>query len=85
MTDNSLIPRSVDISHRTYPGNSYYEMISKTVTDKLGEPYNACEDNTNGLKSPLAKEIEARGSRYVQRTLVPYYVTIYLFITRSRL
>ncbi len=67
MTDNSLIPRSVDISHRTYPGNSYYEMISKTVTDKLGEPYNACEDNTNGLKSRLAKEIEARGSRYSQR------------------
>jgi len=42
-------------------------MVSKTVTDKLGEPYNSCEDNTNELKSPLTKEIEARGSRYSQR------------------
>jgi len=42
-------------------------MVSKTVTDKLGEPYNSCEDNTDELKSPLAKEIEARGSKYSQR------------------
>jgi len=40
--------------------------LKKTVIDKLGEPYNQCEDNTYSLNSPLAKEIKERGSDYRQ-------------------
>ena len=67
MSDNSLIERSIDLIYPLRPGNVYDTIIKKTVTDKLGEPYNACDDNTNALESPLAKEIEARGSEYSQR------------------
>jgi hypothetical protein len=48
-------------------GNGVYlNYLKKTVIDKLGEPYNQCEDNTDSLNSPLSKEIKERGSEYRQ-------------------
>jgi len=47
--------------------SGYLNYFKKTVIDKLGEPYNKCEDNTDSLNSPLTKEIRARGSVYKQR------------------
>ena len=44
----------------------YLNYIQKTVIDKLGEPYNQCEDNTDSLNSPLANEIKSRGLDYSQ-------------------
>ena len=64
--DNYLALRSAEIVFFASPGISYLIELRKTLTDKLGEPYNKCDDNTIELKTPLAKEIASRGSDYSQ-------------------
>ena len=64
--DNSLTLRSDEIKYVASPGISYTIELKKTVTDKLGEPFNKCDDNTKDLKTQLAKEIAFRGSDYRQ-------------------
>ena len=64
--DNSLALRSDEIKYVASPGISYTIELKKTVTDKLGEPFNKCDDNTKDLKTQLAKEIAFRGSEYSQ-------------------
>ena len=44
----------------------YLNYIKKTVINKLGKPYNECEDNKDNLNTPLANEIRSRGSEYKQ-------------------
>ncbi len=46
---------------------AFLNYFKKTAIDKLGEPYNKCEDDTDSFNSPLAIEIKARGSEYKQR------------------
>ena len=50
----------------TLPGYLYYAPVEKSVLNKLGEPFNHCDDNTDALTNPLAIEIKARGSKYSQ-------------------
>jgi len=45
----------------------YFNYMEKMVIDKLGEPFNQCEDSAEYLNTRLAKEIKARGSVYNQR------------------
>jgi len=45
---------------------AFLNYFKKTVIDKLGEPYNKCEDDTDSFNSPLSIEIKARGSEYTQ-------------------
>ncbi len=40
--------------------------MTKKVTNKLGEPYNKCDDNTDSLDNPLANDIKSRGFEYKQ-------------------
>jgi len=48
------------------PNNGYFNYLKKKVTNKLGEPYNKCEDSTDSLENPLANDIKARGFEYKQ-------------------
>ena len=64
--DNSLALRSVEIVSVASRGIGHFIELKKTVTNKLGEPYNICDDNTKDLETPLVKEIASRGSEYSQ-------------------
>ena len=64
--DNSLALHANDFITVLKPGIGYRVELKKTATDKLGEPFNNCDDNTNDLKTQLAKEIASRGSEYSQ-------------------
>ena len=65
--DNSLALRDNDMQFSVAsPGIAYMIEVKKTITDKLNEPFNNCDDNTKDLKTPLAKEIASRGSEYSQ-------------------
>ena len=64
--DNFLALRSTEINSVATPGLGYMIELKKTVTDKLGEPFNQCDDNIKDLNTPLAKEIASRGSEYRQ-------------------
>ena len=64
--NNYLLIRSADLNSVASRGLSYLIELKKTATDKLGEPYNKCDDNPNDLNTPLAKEIASRGSDYSQ-------------------
>ena len=46
------------------PGSVNNNIITKTVINRLGEPYNQCIDDTQNLDSQLAKEIANMGSDY---------------------
>ncbi len=48
------------------PNNGYFNYLTKKVTNKLGEPYNKCEDNTDSLNNSLANDIRSRGFEYKQ-------------------
>ena len=68
--DNALSIHSNEINSLAIQGQSILLEIKKTLTNKLGRPYNQCTDeisDQNDLNSsPLAKEIASRGSEYRQ-------------------
>ena len=65
--ENSIAINSEQLSPFLSSNGAFLNYFKKTVIDKLGEPYNKCEDNTDSLNSPLTKEIRSRGSEYKQR------------------
>ena len=73
--------RSVDFNSVASPGLSYFKEVKKTATDKLGEPFNNCDDNTKDLKTHLGKEISSRGSEYSQ--IVCYNLCMLHFMEKS--
>ena len=64
--DNTLALRDNDFVYIASHGHAYLIELKKTVTDKLGETFNKCVDNTKDLKTPLAKEIASMGFKYSQ-------------------
>jgi len=57
---------SEEIEYFVNPNNGYFNYLRKRVTNKLGEPYNKCEDNTDSLNNSLANDIRSRGFEYKQ-------------------
>ena len=64
--DNSLALRSFDFISVARPGLVNIIDIKKTAIDKLGEPFNKCDDNTIASNTQLTKEIASMGSEYRQ-------------------
>jgi hypothetical protein len=64
--ENHLMIRSEDVVNFGLPGYVHLATFEETVLDKLGEPHNSCDENTDVLRNPLADEMAARGSGYSQ-------------------
>ncbi len=64
--ENSQLVRSDEIVPHGLRGVSAFITIKKTVTDKLGKPFNNCEESTSELNNSLINEIYLMGSEYSQ-------------------
>ena len=49
------------------PGEGMYITMKKTVTERLGEPFNQCDSNVNEQNTSISREIASMGSNYRQR------------------
>ncbi len=64
--ENSQLIRSDEIVPHGLRGEIAYITIKKTLTDKLGKPFNSCEDSTSESNNSLINEISLMGSEYSQ-------------------
>jgi hypothetical protein len=64
--DNFQLIRSDEITTVAVPGEGMYITMRKTVTERLGEPYNQCNSNVNEQNTSFSREIALMGSSYRQ-------------------